>query len=546
MLLISSVASIFIADILTFYNPTFGQLGFIAWIVSYGFIVCFAIKSLLYVLKYIYHHQTYFSFVLLMILVLVVVVHAFNINNGSLESTQQIGCTINQLLYKTDMGFRDYCFIGYPTRQYYIPSLLTMLLGPSYGTLNMSYSIYILAGLTIFTAGLLQFFKKYYGTERADIATALGLASLLHLFFFSHILLMYEQSIFPLSIGLSGAGLMLGYFSKRKFEYLAGASIILFHLIYAYTPALALYAFGIALFVYLAARSSIHKNHRFFMFLTIAGSAVCMFLSLKMRTDIQLIGGEHGSTIAIKDLMEFGKNFVIRHDVIFSTWAFHVIFLLAIVASLISLKDMRMDWKKGWRICATMMWAIAAICFGTFSKGYATPPPAFGIHRGLVVMPVLIPLILYIFVPIIKRIPLKFLYAILVLFFANGLLYHAQYVKDKDKFANRFVNFREFARYSRYMKFLSYTIKKNDQVFTVYFDTQTSQNFQAIDTARKYYYPQSEFNLLNEDCDVKDTKNTTIYVAYNEPVCKNMKFRYLGTFIFHDEKPMRIYQVAQL
>lgn len=542
-LLISSVVSIFIFDLLTLYNESYGIFGVYAWILSYFLIVVFAVRSLLKILKYTIEHQTYFSLVLLMIIAIIIVMHAFNINNGSLESTQQIGCTIEQLTKSTDKGFRQYCFIGYPTRQYLVPALPTFIFGRSYSVINMGYAIYSIVGVIIFTNGLLSFLKRKLDAERADIATALGLASFLHLFFFSHILLMFEQSIFPLALGLSAAGLTLKYCVHKKGEYLIAASIMLFHLIFAYTPALALYGLGAAIFLYFIVHQKTPRRHKLFLLFVTLASLLSMYLSLRFRTDIQLIGGEHGSEVKLQEVWAFLRDFTIHHDVIFSTWIFHILFLLVIILSIIRLRNIR----KGWIGCAVMLWVIGSICFGTFSKGYATPPPSFGIHRGLVAIPALIPLMLTLFIPALKKIPTKILYVLLVIFFANGLMYHAAYVKDKDKFASRFVNFREFARYARYMKFLSYTAKSSQQAFTVNFDTETSKNFQAIDTARKYYYPNATFKLLTDNCSIENTYNmTTIYVANKEPVCKNMKFRYLGTFVFGDEKPLQTYQVTSL
>lgn len=215
-LLVSSVISIFIFDLLTVYKESFGAFGVYAWIFSYLLIGIFALRSLVRIFRYIVEHQTYFSLVLLMIMSIIIVMHAFNINNGSLESTQQIGCTIEQLTTRADKGFRQFCFIGYPTRQYFIPALPTIFLGRSYSAINMGYAIYSLVGIVIFTSGLLSFLKRKFDAERADIATAFGLASLLHLFFFSHILLMFEQSIFPLALGLSAAGLVLEYSVHKK------------------------------------------------------------------------------------------------------------------------------------------------------------------------------------------------------------------------------------------------------------------------------------------------------------------------------------------
>ncbi len=546
-LLISSVASIFIFDLLTLYNESFGNFGVYAWILSYCLIGAFAMRSLLKILKYIIEHQTYFSLVLLMIIVIIIVMHAFNINNGSLESTQQIGCTIEQLTKNADKGFRQYCFIGYPTRQYLIPALPTFIFGRSYSAINMGYAIYSLVGVVIFTSGLLIFLKKKIDAEKADIATAFGLASLLHLFFFSHILMMFEQSIFPLALGLSAAGLVLEYCVHKKGDYLIASSIMLFHLIFAYTPALALYGLGVVVFLYFMVHPKTPRRHRLFLLFVTSASLLSMYLSMRFRVDTQHMGEESQSMFSIKNLIDFLRDFILRHDVIYSTWSFHIVFLMSIILSVIALLDFRKSRKDGWKVFVIMVWIVITICYGAFVRGYVPRNPAFEIHRSLVVIPVLIPLVLYLLLPFLKHISTKFLYILLIVFFANGLMYHAAYVKDKDKFASRFVNFREFARYARYMKFLSYTVKDSQQVFTVNFDTETSKNFQAIDTARKYYYPNAAFKLLDNDCSIEDTyTTTTIYVANHEPVCKNMKFRYLGTFIFKDEKPLQTYQVSTL
>jgi hypothetical protein len=203
----------------------------------------------------------------------------------SSESTQEISCFLNQF-HPPEYGFFSNCFLGYPSRQFIIPSIPTLVFGRSLWTLQIGNSLYMLMGIPVFLYGLLRYF---HNVKHKDILLACTLATLFHFGAFTKAVFLYEQSGYPVGFAFFLTGLWLLYVSHPSFSVLAMIGAFLHISLNAYTPALALLfgSAGMLLGILFAKHLSRLQRIAILWMLVLVGCS--FFCTLSTRSDIRII-----------------------------------------------------------------------------------------------------------------------------------------------------------------------------------------------------------------------------------------------------------------
>ncbi|MBU0978764.1 MAG: hypothetical protein ABIJ03_00265 [Patescibacteria group bacterium] len=361
----------------------FNQIGSINWILSYFLIIVFSIKSLIKLIKLSFNKKWFLTLLIIIIFVFLSFFQAIQTASVSHETTQEVACITNSKYLGEK--YNQPCFLGYPARQYLIQALPSLFFTKSIVTLNSGAILYFIPGLIIFSYALIYANKnKKYPDEIVSIALSL----LLSFYFISHFYFhSFEQSIFPLSLGLAGTGLSLLYKKSGKLDILLLLIIVIQHAIFAYTPALSLVPL-FAVFFLIASYQWI-KNKRNFvliimLFSVITGSSLA--ISMQNRSDIRVFNNHINSTSSIQDIIKETsavlKHFFIQHTggVEFASpiilW---VLFTVVFFGS-----------KKNRFNLILIVWALATMLIATTSQGYSKYGLDFRAHRSLVILPILL------------------------------------------------------------------------------------------------------------------------------------------------------------
>jgi hypothetical protein len=400
-----------------------GKAGVIFWFLSFLVMFVVATGQMIKLAKTAWKTKNFASlFSLLVILVLV----AFNITRArsiSGETTQEVACALERFKQSIDWGYRKICFLGYPTRQYYLPALPSFLLGRNQLTLNLGGTLYFWLGISLFAAGSLKF--NQFKTKQ-DLITGIGLISILHFYFFNHFLLnQYEQSNFPLSLGLAAFGLYFLFRKTEKLFYLPLIGIVLHWLIYIYTPGLAL--LPLVVFLLFIAFFKIDKKKRVTFLITslviIVITGINLHLSFKFRQDVRLLGEENPVASVKPEAYKLFQHLSFKRmgNPFFST-SLTVLFWSTLIFSLIL--------NLSLETVGLIVWILASIFIATFSKGYAYYHLAFRAHRALII----IPAFLYLLISLLTKIKIKkiLLYCLYLLMLIDGFRFSQQYLNSRQ------------------------------------------------------------------------------------------------------------------
>ncbi len=412
-----------LADPLSMSYKSWGKAGVILWLLSFLVMFVVAISQIINLAQTAWKTKNFASlFSLLVILVLV----AFNITRArsiSGETTQEVACALEHIKKSIDWGYRRICFLGYPTRQYYLSALPSFLLGRNHLTLNLGGTLYFWLGISLFAAGSLKFNK--FKTKQ-DLITGIGLISILHFYFFNHFLLnQYEQSNFPLSLGLAALGLYFLFRKTEKLFYLPLIGIVLHWLIYIYTPGLAL--LPLVIFLLFIAFFKIDEKKRVAFLITslviIVVTGINLHLSFKFRQDVRLIGEENPVTSLKPEAYKLLQHLTFKRmgEPFFST-SFSVLFWSTLIFSLIL--------NFSLETIGLIAWILASIFIATFSRGYSYYHLAFRAHRALVI----IPAFLYLLISLLTKIKIKkiLLYCLYLLLLIDGFRFSQQYLNSRQ------------------------------------------------------------------------------------------------------------------
>lgn len=365
-----------VLDIAAALIQPLGTAGVALWYLSYAYFIVFAAIAARDIVRNAVPHREPLVLIVILVYVVIVVTNLTDARSYSAEAGHEIDCALRLLTSSSDHGFRGTCLFGYPARQFFLPALPSLLFGRSQLMLNLGGDLYYLLGVVIFAGGVI----RYRGSDAAaGPLAALLLTVFLHVYFWSHFILIYEQSIFPLSFALIGGGLLLYYLSGESLALPLGGLLMLY-LIESYTPSLAVYGLAAVVVLYLGLRA---KEVRATSAALVGGSLIVLLLSYRFRGDLNI--GTGGNPHVRQDVLTaFEHAIYLNHGVPITS--------PMLVWPLIIAVALCLAWQLGLEGFAIGCWVIAVFLFAVASHGYALNSFDFRLHRMMIIFPVLITL----------------------------------------------------------------------------------------------------------------------------------------------------------
>lgn len=248
--------------------------GMLLWIASYSPILVYTLLKLrqLFNRSEITKNAVAVSLVLVFMGWLI-----YSVPNGnffSSEAALQVMCGAEKISQAPDGGFRDECFLRYPTRAYYFVSLPTVLFPRSLTTLAIGFALILWAGVIVFLHGLRTYLSKNFDAASTNIYVFLASVLCLNITLVKSALGTYEQVQFLFSYGLMATGLLLDFIAEKRLSTLAVALLVLMHCTFSYTPMLLLLPPGLLLFALIVknfSKLSLSKAHRSLALLAVSG-----------------------------------------------------------------------------------------------------------------------------------------------------------------------------------------------------------------------------------------------------------------------------------
>jgi len=420
---LSLIIGIVVIEILSVYFPFFGILGMLLWYATYIFLFIFSLRCLKNLIFGVFRKTSIISLLLILLSVILIFTQINNPAALSGETTIETECALTHIYEADDMGYRKTCLFGYPARQYYLSVLPSIVVGRSLAALNFGGSLYFLLGIVIFTHGIFS----YYGfKKKTDYLASLAIASLFHFHYFNHFLFIFEQSIFPLSMGLILVGGFLEY--KKSYNNIAVVpiGISLFYLTSSYTTSLALFGLAIIILSSLLITKLKGSLSRAILLLVIIGSITVLISGLLYRNDININEESRTKTVVVEDLSKSFKH-LLTGDLPFpyTSAVFRYIFVGVIAVSFFGL--------AGYSGIIMSVWIIEVIIFSVVSKGYYFYALEFRLHRALVALPVFLYLLTYLANRLSTfKYGVKIVIAFSFLIITSGLYYNQKFLNNRS------------------------------------------------------------------------------------------------------------------
>jgi len=409
-------ACISLLDMLALKSPLAGKAGVVFWLLSFSYLGVLWGYCLFTILRRFRAHIV--TILSLVIMVGLVLMNTSNPRNVSGETTQEINCAM-RLLKTTDLGFHQTCLFGYPARQFFLPALPSIIWGRSLTALNLGGGLYFVLGIVIFSSGVLKFLDK---SGSGDLINGILMASIYHFHYFNHFMFYYEQSVFPLSLGLIVVGTLLHYLATHSQIFLVLLAFSLLYLIFSYTPSLALVFLVIGGLLYLVF-SPKHKWSEKILLMALVNSLLfSLLLSTKFRSDINIFSPQtRGSEELVSDLKQAFYLLVFQKGgVVFVSPMFNFVFVSIVVMSLL--------FVFGNRVFVIGLWMVATIVISVIAKGYTYYGADFRLHRALVIIPIFLSLLAL----AIKKFPRRHLFVLWLILLTTGLSVTGTYLKSKS------------------------------------------------------------------------------------------------------------------
>ena len=519
-----------IIEIASVYSATAGKLGVIFWAILWLYIIIFAIGQTINLIKTSILHRTPFALLTIGLFLFLCATNIQSIYSINGENTQEISCTLYQLHHSADWGYRQTCLFGYPTRQFVVPALPSLLFGNSLASLNIGGAIYFILGLIIFCRGVQIYGEDY---RKNDILILLMLGALLHFHYVNHFLFLFEQSIFPLSFALALSGIWLIYLRTKNITLLIPFTLLLYASIFSYTPSLALLPLA-----YLMILIQMLEN-KSFRFRAIGVSIVCItafmiLSSFLYRTDIKL-GSQYpgGMQTAIGDMGLAIKHLALHnYPTPFTTWLFTPILFVMILLPISGVFGTSMQ--------IVALWCIGVFFASMYARGYTYYHVEFRMHRIMVILPILLALWTHIFNVHRKHIAFAIILLAAVAITLSGLQNYK--VTQLSR------------RISQQYKFITWLVRQGVPLQTTLYtlDAQTPKNnFVSIRDISQYFLPNVIVNnryKLFADCSIKTIEG--IFLVQETNTCaNNMRQKlltdptlsYIGTYDGIADEPILVF-----
>ena len=175
------------------------------------------------------------------------------------DAAQQMAAGLNSF-EKTDLGYTETAFLGYPARQYLISAIPALIFGNNIWTLHAGFGFMFLIGLTVLFINLRLWLKRIGSKEEYAL---LPCFAFLAFPFITEYYMNFEQAITPVALTMLGIGLFLKFMMEPDIINILAVSYVGCLMADSYTPSLA--SLGLLLvFLGIFAIDSIKNKHFFF------------------------------------------------------------------------------------------------------------------------------------------------------------------------------------------------------------------------------------------------------------------------------------------
>lgn len=481
------IVALVLLDIVVKFVPALGKPGMFFWLISLVPILIIFAQHLRYLLKQSFKHKTFFTLITLIILITLAATNLTLNRSISGETTQEIQCLISQLKNSADAGFKQPCFLGYPSRQYLIPALPSLFFGRSQFSLNLGGLIYFFLGIVIFASAV---FKSGKNKQQQDLMSAIVLTLTLHFYYAVHFLFnQFEQSNYPLSLGFLALGLTWHYFQSKKVQskhlFLSSLGIVLLWLAASYTPSLALIGLISAWlgldWLKKTNRASAQKKLDLSLIILICmATIISLFLSLDYRLDLRLLAkNNQPETRLAQDLELIFQQFTLRpKGSPFISKTATVLFWLALIYGLLSQSIINIT---------TVIWIIATILIAAESQGYAFYGLDFRLHRATVILPAIAYLIAQLLKKIVPYSKRKLLITAWLALLASGLIFAQQYFETRPK--DRYLTLINWMKFEQNIS--------TSQSSSLCFSPEALKQYISFNDQLQYFYPNLQ---IKQNC----------------------------------------------
>lgn len=318
------------------------------------------------------------------------------------EATQQVVAGLENW-HKPHLGYHESAFLGgnYPARQYLLVAAPSLLAGRDLGPLRFGYAFLFFTGWSLFLLALEHRWPAVDSADARGRSPAPVLAALM-LFAFPpviHWLLNYEQTILPLSFTLLTTGWFCLWLHDRRPGGLLPLGWCAGMLGTCYTPGLTAWALFIGLVAlgFVATFRAAGKT-RFAGFRSL-GAAALYGLSMGATTlwTMRVLLPEKFTTrAAISNTPLSPAELLSRVMEGFSALGVHhaipymhplIVALIAIPVIWLLTRRPTSSTAPAWLLGG---WMIATLVAAVTLRGYCHRPPAFDLHRSMVILPPLL------------------------------------------------------------------------------------------------------------------------------------------------------------
>ena len=294
------------------------------------------------------------------------------------ETTQEVAAGMDALA-RPDLGYTGTGFLGYPMRQYLLVAAPTLFLGRSLMALRLGFGLLFFLGVLVCWAGVRT------GLGRMPRASSIAALTVLAFFSFPYLpefARMHEQNIIPFSLTALATGwLLLADEDPRPLHLLALAWVGCM-LGTSYTPSLAMLGLLVVVIFGKVVNALLgrHFGTAVAWATVVVPPLVFTAMTVSIREDLRFrhVGGANldGAWSALREA--FALAFLGEPRFFLSP-----LLLLPIAVYLV----VALFFGAGLRHAVTAWWVVATIAAAVILRGYASPPPAFAIHRALVIIP---------------------------------------------------------------------------------------------------------------------------------------------------------------
>lgn len=367
----------------------------------------------------------------LLSIISVIIITLWGINSFTLlsvnhESTQQVAQALNNIK-EPDFHYTKYSFLGYPSRQYIITALPSIIFGRNPITLRTGYAIPFLIGICLFYVGLRTTLKN---NSYGHFFSAILIISITSFSYVVEFLKNYEQSILPISFTMQALGWFLISFNKQTVIKIINLIWIGSMLATSYTPGLGSWILLLIFILIITLQNFTKKELNkaliwSFCFITIFTFGINSFAG---REDLfkKTVTSEANIEHIINNVFQGYSIFFFSDKKMFLNPLITLPVFIYMAHSLFMFKSIH---------TLITIWTLIIIAISVALKGYANPPPLLSIHRAMIIIPIIITGFVFFILSIIEKkdifISKKMFYLLFLMFFSLSFWNLYKVIKDK-------------------------------------------------------------------------------------------------------------------